>query len=240
MVSNCTWTSPALIRVGTSGVSVWMNASRSDIRSRTRSGGGATKSALPGRVPPIQIWERRNCFVLPRPFQEVWRGSPGSGEGKAESRHGSCRGRGSWRRRSWKPLGRRRAGRPALPRSRTAAGRRATIAYPQSARTAAPPADVHVKKHRGVGQDGGHAIEPADRAVRALELTIEPVHPDGRPRRQGWRHPPVRARSGPGAPSDQWRDATSAPRQTTNPPIPAGHRQVSGDRRCTPRAAGGR
>ena len=44
-------------------------------------------------------------------------------------------------------------------------------------------ADVHVEEERGVGQDGGHSIEPADRAVRALELTVEPIHPHRRGRR---------------------------------------------------------
>ncbi len=41
------------------------------MHSMTLFGGGGTKTALPGRDPPIQFWEVRNspgALVLPRPF----------------------------------------------------------------------------------------------------------------------------------------------------------------------------
>jgi len=40
--------------------SVWMNRSRAAMQSGTALGGGGTKRALTGRVPPIQFWEARN------------------------------------------------------------------------------------------------------------------------------------------------------------------------------------
>jgi hypothetical protein len=41
------------------------------MHSGTCSAGGGTKAALPGRVPPIQFWLRRNSpgiWLLPRPL----------------------------------------------------------------------------------------------------------------------------------------------------------------------------
>ena len=73
IVSNWTWTTPAFTKVSIFGVPVWMNLSRADIRSSTRSAGG-TYAALPGRVPPIQFWERRNypgCMWPPRRMLDI-------------------------------------------------------------------------------------------------------------------------------------------------------------------------
>src|SRR5664279_4075830 len=56
---------------GRSGRSSCRNSSRAFMLSRTRSGGGGTKIAVPGRVPPIQFWLFLNspgCLSLPRLF----------------------------------------------------------------------------------------------------------------------------------------------------------------------------
>ena len=74
MVSNWTWASAALTSTGRSVVSRRAgSAPASAMQSATACGGGGTKAALPGRVPPIQFWLRRNSpgsLSLPRPLGE--------------------------------------------------------------------------------------------------------------------------------------------------------------------------
>ena len=70
MVSNCTWMSPAFSSGGRPDASSWRNRSRWSSAPCISAGGGGTKSALPGRVPPIQFCVRRNspgAFSPPRP-----------------------------------------------------------------------------------------------------------------------------------------------------------------------------
>src|SRR3989304_3601219 len=68
MVSNCTCARP----MRTSGgrpFSAWRYFSRSLRRAGSSSGGEGTKTAVPGRVPPIQFWLRRTspgCLLAPR------------------------------------------------------------------------------------------------------------------------------------------------------------------------------
>src|SRR5216683_2802182 len=69
MVSNCTCTSAVRTSGGRSS-SRWMYFSRSLSSRPSSCGGGGTKAALPGRVPPIQFWLRRispGCLFAPRP-----------------------------------------------------------------------------------------------------------------------------------------------------------------------------
>jgi hypothetical protein len=64
MVSNCAW---AMAAWTTGARSVrFMNATRSPMRSFTRSGAGGTKSARPGlnALPPIQFWRSRSLPAI--------------------------------------------------------------------------------------------------------------------------------------------------------------------------------
>ena len=69
MVSNWTWASAALMSTGGVAVVVQEPLQVGDAVGHG-DGGGGTKTALPGRVPPIQFWLRRNSpgsLSLPRP-----------------------------------------------------------------------------------------------------------------------------------------------------------------------------
>ena len=70
MVSNWRCASPARSKADIPGTDACKKRSRSDMQSATSCGGGGTKVALPGRVPPIQFCDRRKfpgSCSLPRP-----------------------------------------------------------------------------------------------------------------------------------------------------------------------------
>src|SRR2546425_465908 len=72
IVSNCACASPALITGAVRPYSSWRKRSKLSSAALISCGGGGTKRALPGRVPPTQFWVRRNspgAWLPPRaPF----------------------------------------------------------------------------------------------------------------------------------------------------------------------------